>query len=386
MVEQAELKLSYTKIVAPAPGIVMKRSAEVGERINAGQQLLMIAQIGDIWVTANFKETQMHNIHPGQSARIHVDALRQDFEGYVETIGGSTGADRQRPAARKRHRQLRESGPAHPRPPALQAQSERARSPAPRHVGGTRRPHRQIKWDPAQNASRLEAVAQPLGCCADGHHGDVHGSARLFHRQRLAPAYRRLARRHLRRSHLGPHQLSGLGRHRASRLRLALHRLRTQTLLHDLRGALHRVVVPVRHRAQSAVPHHRAHLARRGRRRTAAFRTSHPGRHVSHRKARPGVRGLWHGRGGRARHRSHARRLDYRQLQLALDLLHQPAGRPALAVFHQPPGGRSALAQGRKARAASRSITSDSACLSWAWPASSSCSTKARKPTGSPRR
>ncbi|HTB17221.1 MAG TPA: HlyD family secretion protein [Bryobacteraceae bacterium] len=92
MVEQAELKLSYTKIVAPAPGIVLKRSAEVGERINAGQQLLMIAQIGDIWVTADFKETQMHNIHPGQSARIHVDALRMDFEGYVETIGGSTGA------------------------------------------------------------------------------------------------------------------------------------------------------------------------------------------------------------------------------------------------------------------------------------------------------
>jgi membrane fusion protein, multidrug efflux system len=92
MVEKADLNLSYTKIVAPAAGIILKRSAEVGERINAGQQLLMIAQIADIWVTADFKETQMHNIHPGQSVRIHVDALRQDFEGYVETIGGSTGA------------------------------------------------------------------------------------------------------------------------------------------------------------------------------------------------------------------------------------------------------------------------------------------------------
>jgi len=92
LLEQARLKLSYTKILAPAAGIVLKRAAEVGERVNAGQQLLMIAQIGDIWVTANFKETQMHNIKPGQSARIHVDALGQDFEGYVETIGGSTGA------------------------------------------------------------------------------------------------------------------------------------------------------------------------------------------------------------------------------------------------------------------------------------------------------
>jgi membrane fusion protein (multidrug efflux system) len=92
MLEQADLKLSYTKIVAPAAGIVLKRSAEMGEHINAGQQLLMIAQIADIWVTADFKETQMHNIHPGQSTRIHVDALRLDFEGYVDTIGGSTGA------------------------------------------------------------------------------------------------------------------------------------------------------------------------------------------------------------------------------------------------------------------------------------------------------
>jgi membrane fusion protein (multidrug efflux system) len=92
MLEQAELKLSYTKIVAPAGGIVLKRSAEMGEHINAGQQLMMVAQIGDLWVTANFKETQMQNIHPGQTARIHVDALRRDFEGYVETIGGSTGA------------------------------------------------------------------------------------------------------------------------------------------------------------------------------------------------------------------------------------------------------------------------------------------------------
>jgi membrane fusion protein, multidrug efflux system len=91
-VEQAELKLSYTKIVAPVGGIVLKRSAEVGMHVAAGQQLLTIAQIGDVYVTANFKETQLRNIKPGQSANIHVDALKQDFEGYVENLGGSTGA------------------------------------------------------------------------------------------------------------------------------------------------------------------------------------------------------------------------------------------------------------------------------------------------------
>jgi membrane fusion protein (multidrug efflux system) len=53
---------------------------------------MQIAQIGDIWVTANFKETQLRSIRPNQSASIHVDALKRDFEGYVETIGGSTGS------------------------------------------------------------------------------------------------------------------------------------------------------------------------------------------------------------------------------------------------------------------------------------------------------
>ena len=51
-----------------------------------------VVQVGDLWVTANFKETQLHNIHPQQSATIHVDALKRDFDGYVESIGASTGS------------------------------------------------------------------------------------------------------------------------------------------------------------------------------------------------------------------------------------------------------------------------------------------------------
>ncbi len=91
-VEQAQLKLSYCKIAAPVAGILMNRSAEVGAHISAGQQLFQIAQVSDLWVTANFKETQLRNIHPGQSATIHVDALKRDFSGYVENISGSTGS------------------------------------------------------------------------------------------------------------------------------------------------------------------------------------------------------------------------------------------------------------------------------------------------------
>jgi membrane fusion protein, multidrug efflux system len=91
-VEQARLKLGYTKIAAPVAGIVMKRSAEVGAHVAAGQQLLTIGQIDDVWVTANFKETQLRNIRPQQAVTLHVDSLKQDFAGYVENIGGSTGA------------------------------------------------------------------------------------------------------------------------------------------------------------------------------------------------------------------------------------------------------------------------------------------------------
>lgn len=91
-VEAAQLKLTYCKIAAPVAGIVVKRSAEVGSHIAAGQQLLVIAQVGDVWVTANYKETQLRNIKPGQPVSIHVDALKQDFDGYVENIGGSTGS------------------------------------------------------------------------------------------------------------------------------------------------------------------------------------------------------------------------------------------------------------------------------------------------------
>ncbi|MBV9613049.1 MAG: HlyD family secretion protein [Acidobacteriaceae bacterium] len=91
-VEEAQLKLGYSKITAPVAGIVMKRSAEVGARISAGQQLMQIVQMADLWVTANFKETQLRNLHPNQSATIHVDALKEDFAGYVLDIGGSTGS------------------------------------------------------------------------------------------------------------------------------------------------------------------------------------------------------------------------------------------------------------------------------------------------------
>jgi membrane fusion protein (multidrug efflux system) len=91
-VEQARLKLAYCHIVAPVSGIIVNRTAEVGKHVAAGQALVTIVQVDDLWVTANFKETQLKDLHPGQSATIHVDALDRDFDGSVQSIGGSTGS------------------------------------------------------------------------------------------------------------------------------------------------------------------------------------------------------------------------------------------------------------------------------------------------------
>jgi membrane fusion protein (multidrug efflux system) len=90
--DQALLNLSYCKITTPVPGIVAKRTAEVGEHVTPGQQMVLVAQTADMWVTANFRETQLQLMRAGQSARIHVDALSRDFDGYVDGMPAASGA------------------------------------------------------------------------------------------------------------------------------------------------------------------------------------------------------------------------------------------------------------------------------------------------------
>jgi membrane fusion protein, multidrug efflux system len=90
--DQARLNLSYVKIQAPVNGIVAKRTAEVGQHVEPGQQVVLITQIDDLWVTANFKETQLRRMSPGQSVRLRVDALNADFDGYIESLPAASGA------------------------------------------------------------------------------------------------------------------------------------------------------------------------------------------------------------------------------------------------------------------------------------------------------
>jgi len=90
--QQAQLNLGYSHIVAPAAGITTQRSAEIGSHISSGQQLMMIVDIGDLWVTADFKETQLARMHPGQHVKLHVDALDHDFDGTIEAMPAITGS------------------------------------------------------------------------------------------------------------------------------------------------------------------------------------------------------------------------------------------------------------------------------------------------------
>ena len=90
-VDQALLNLDYTRITAPMSGVVGKKTVEEGERVQPGELLLAIVPLDDIWITANFKETQIRRMKPGQRATIYVDAIGRDYQGYVEGVGGASG-------------------------------------------------------------------------------------------------------------------------------------------------------------------------------------------------------------------------------------------------------------------------------------------------------
>jgi membrane fusion protein (multidrug efflux system) len=89
---QAELNLQYAVVKAPMRGVVSKKGINVGQVVQTGQPLLAIVQLDDVWVTANYKETQLRNMRPGQRATADVDALGREFAGKIDSIAGATGA------------------------------------------------------------------------------------------------------------------------------------------------------------------------------------------------------------------------------------------------------------------------------------------------------
>jgi membrane fusion protein (multidrug efflux system) len=89
---QAKLNLSYTKIVAPVDGIITTKNVEVGQNVSVGQNMVTLVSLQDLWVTANFKETQLHLMRPNQRVKIHVDMNGREYDGVVTQIGGATGS------------------------------------------------------------------------------------------------------------------------------------------------------------------------------------------------------------------------------------------------------------------------------------------------------
>ena len=250
---QAELNLTYTKIVAPISGITGRKAMNVGDRVAPGQQLLAISDIDDLWITANFRETQIRDMHPGQPVRIAVDRLGTDLRGTVESVAGATGSRFSlfppENAAGNYVKVVQRHAGAHP----LRARPAGARPSTTWNVGGARGPGPMTTAAVARNGrrllyDRLDGRTKPLDHRPRRHHGDVHGGARHQHRQRLASPHRgrpRSARTRAR----------GCSRRTSSRTpsccpsAVGSRQARSQALLHDLRRALHHKLAPLRDRA-----------------------------------------------------------------------------------------------------------------------------------------
>jgi membrane fusion protein (multidrug efflux system) len=90
--DQAQLNLGYTTIYAPVSGVVTNRTVEVGQNLQPGQELLRVINLDDIWVTANFKETQLRDMRVNQAVTIYVDTTGKDYKGHVQSVAGASGS------------------------------------------------------------------------------------------------------------------------------------------------------------------------------------------------------------------------------------------------------------------------------------------------------
>jgi membrane fusion protein (multidrug efflux system) len=90
--EAAQLNVSYALVLSPVEGVVTNRTVEAGQNVQIGQEMMRVINLDDIWVTANFKETQLKQMRVGQSVTIQVDVNGKDYKGHVNSIAGASGA------------------------------------------------------------------------------------------------------------------------------------------------------------------------------------------------------------------------------------------------------------------------------------------------------
>ena len=205
--------LSYTTIVAPVDGVVGKRSVQVGQNVAPGQDLMAIVPLRDIWVTANFKETQLEHMQPGQPVKVKVDTYGgRKWDGHVTSIGGATGAkysllppenatgnyvkvvqripvridfdDNDKP-------DFNQDGLLRPGMSVVPDVKVSVR-PENNNSRSSRTHKGRIEHGGRSNLCgfHLEAALQPVDHRPHGDAGDVHGGARHLHRQRRPAAHR----------------------------------------------------------------------------------------------------------------------------------------------------------------------------------------------------
>ena len=166
----ARLKLGYTKIVAPFDGVVGERQVQPGDYVNIGSNLINVVPLPNVYVIANYKETQLTRVKPGQPVDITVDSFPDEkLHGRVERISPASRIAIRAAAAGQRHRQFHQGGAAHPGPDSARQEPAAARAPAAGHVRRHQHPHRRMRGRMAENdgvdrgpVSRGGIAPQPL--------------------------------------------------------------------------------------------------------------------------------------------------------------------------------------------------------------------------------
>jgi len=274
--EQALLNLQYCTIVAPVAGVVNK-NVEVGMNVQPGQQLLSLVPLDDVWVTANFKETQLRYMRPGQPVEISVDAFSHKYEGHVDSIAGASGSRFSLLPPENATGNYVRSFSGYP--------SRLCWNPAPIKTiyCGPECPLSQVcelserkRHNLQSGPSDLASSGKSLDYRADGDARDVHGSSGHEHRERRSAAYCGQPFCRAGRKHLGTHFVSRFECDRTAAERMGVFGDRSKALLHVLRPAVHDELVHVRTRAESRRAHHLPDSPGRRRRWSAAERAGYP--------------------------------------------------------------------------------------------------------------
>src|SRR5207244_3575870 len=238
---------------APVDGVATHTQVEPGQIVQAGQGLLGVGPLESVWVTANFRETQLKDMKPGQKAEVKVDSYGKTFSGHVDSIAGATG-------------------------------SVMSLLPPENATGDFVKVVQRIPVTIVRGR-----IDQPLGDRADGDPGYVHGGAGHLDRKRVAAAHRRQSVGRRRSVNLGVDVLPGFERDYSAAVGLVFGAVGEEAVLHAVRGAVHGEFIFVRACTEpecaGAVPD----SARRGWRWLAAERAGHSERHLPAREARHGL-------------------------------------------------------------------------------------------------